>query len=489
MNPQGDFKQSDRRLNSWKSIAAYFERDERTVKRWESQRGLPVHRVPGAGRSSVYAYTDELSEWLKTANTHTPPLSPIEDCASGGPLPKPVSMPAPASLPLVVTAPAAVTAQPVQTAKEPRNYRRTILFVLVAAAATFVLASYVAYRRFDSAHLIFAGARPAGLKHSASPEAEELYLQGLYHWNKRTPESLNLALDDFTQAIVRDPNYAPAYAGLAACYNLLREYTLMPAKDAYPRAMAAAKRAIALDDSLSEAHNSLAFADFYWNWDAAGAEHEFQRAIALDPNSVVAHHWYATFLSALGRSHEALAEIEKARKLDPQSSAVLADKGLILLNAGQASQAVSLLKQIETVDPAFLSPHSYLAIAYLRARDYPAYLQEAKSAAKLRNDANGLRIAAAGEKGLAQSGEAGMLRAMLAAQNELYAKDQFPAYALASTYCLLGEKDQALKLLTIAVTKREEQVIAIRSDVCFAPLHGDPAYRALLAQVGLPLLD
>src|SRR5579862_5347380 len=129
MNPQGDFKQSDRRLNSWKSIAAYFERDERTVKRWESQRGLPVHRVPGAGRSSVYAYTDELSEWLKTAGTHTP-LSPVEDCASGGPLPIPPSMPARAPLRLVVTPPAAVTAQPVESANGRKNYRRTILFVL-----------------------------------------------------------------------------------------------------------------------------------------------------------------------------------------------------------------------------------------------------------------------------------------------------------------------------------------------------------------------
>lgn len=484
MMTQSDFKQSNRRLNSWKSIAAYFERDERTVKRWESQRGLPVHRVPGAGRSCVYAYTDELAEWLKAADSESP-RSLAEDFSSEALLTISASVPAPASLPCVVTAPAAVTA-PARLAKGSKRYRSTILFVLAAAAVTFALASYVAYRRFASAHLTFASSRPAGLKHSVNPEAEELYLQGLYHWNKRTPESLNLALDDFTQSIVRDPNYAPAYAGLADCYNLLREFTLMPAKDAYPRAMAAAKRAIALDDSLSEAHTSLGFADFYWNWDATRAEHEFQRAIALDPNSVVAHHWYATFLSVLGRSEEALTEIENARKLDPQSSAILADKGLILFNAGQTSQAVALLKQIETADPSFLSPHSYLAIAYLRTRDDPAYVQEAKSAARLLNNQNGLRIAAAGEKGLAQSGEAGMLRAMLAVEKELYAKDQFSAYDLASTYCLLGEKEQALKLLTTAVTKREEQVIAIRSDVCFTSLHGDPAYRGLVAQVGLP---
>ena len=192
----------------------------------------------------------------------------------------------------------------------------------------------------------------------------------------QAPESLNRALDDFTQSIVRDSNYAPAYVGLANCYNLLREYTLMPATEAYPRAMAAAKRTIVLDDSLAEAHNSLAFVDFYWSWDAPGAEQEFQRAIALDPNSVVAHHWYATFLMALGRSQDALAEIEKARKLDPKSSPILADKRLILFLAGQTNQAIGLLKQIETTEPAFLSPHAYLAEAELDAKDYKDYLSE-----------------------------------------------------------------------------------------------------------------
>ena len=115
-----------------------------------------------------------------------------------------------------------------------------------------------------------------------SPEAEELYLKGRYFWNKRTPEDLNKALDLFTQAIVRDPGYAQAYVGLADCYNLLREYSVMPPNEAYPRALAAAKKAVELDDNSAEAHNSLAFATFYWTWDAATAEREFKRAIAVE---------------------------------------------------------------------------------------------------------------------------------------------------------------------------------------------------------------
>jgi Tfp pilus assembly protein PilF len=129
----------------------------------------------------------------------------------------------------------------------------------------------------------------------------------------------------------------------------------MPPDEAYPRAMAAAKRAIAVDDSLSGAHRSLAFADFYWSWDVAGAQREFKRALALDPKSAIAHHWYATFLVHLGRSPESLEEIEKAQKLDPMSTPILADKGLILFYDGQTEQAVALLKQLETTEPDFLS--------------------------------------------------------------------------------------------------------------------------------------
>ena len=486
MISQSDSSQPDRRLNSWKSIAAYFERDERTVKRWEAQRGLPVHRVPGAGRSSVYAYTSELAEWLKTADSQSPlavmplsaspmaaspaALSTDEDAASetgGHPCP-PNSAAAPAP-----TAPAS-------------GNRRTTLLVLLAAAVTFAVASFVAYRQFFSFHPIFASDGLTARKHSPSPEAEELYLQGLYHWEKRTPESLHQALDDFTQAIVRDPDYAPAYVGLANCYNLLREYTLMPAKEAYPRAIAAAKRAIALDDGLAEAHNALAFADFYGNWDAPGAENEFRRAIALDPNSVVAHHWYATFLMVLSRSEEALAEIEKARQLDPQSSSILSDKGLILFAAGETSQSITLLKQIETTDPAFLSPHSYLAVVYLRTGDFRNYLEEARKAAQLRGDQNQLRVITAGENGFLGSGADGMLRAMLAVQKELYGKGQLSAYELASTYCLLGDKQRALDLLQVAVGRREEQAIGLRTDLCFLALHQESSFRNLVLQVGLP---
>ena len=142
------------------------------------------------------------------------------------------------------------------------------------------------------------------------------------------------------------------------------QYTKMPPEEAYPRAKAAAERAIALDDSLSGAHSSLAFVDFYWSWDSASAEKEFKRAIELDPNSVVAHHWYATFLLHMGRTDEALTQIEMAQKLDPSSISALADKAAVLKYNGRRDEAVKLLKELETSDPNFLSPHAYLGGVY-----------------------------------------------------------------------------------------------------------------------------
>src|SRR5262249_47635939 len=211
-------------------------------------------------------------------------------------------------------------------------------------------------------------------RRAANREAEDLYLQGRFYWNKRTPDGLSKALDYFTQAIVHDPGYAQAYVGLADCYNLMREYTLMPSTEAYPRALAAAKKAVELDDQSSEAHASLGFVSFFGMWDAAAGEREFRRAIELNPHNSIAHHWYATYLMTLGRYRESLAEIEQAQALDPNSPSILADKGPILWLAGHREEAIARLKQLEAAEPSFISPHRYLRQIYFASGDYANYL-------------------------------------------------------------------------------------------------------------------
>ena len=489
---------SNRRLDTWKEIGAFFGRDERTVKRWEITRGLPVHRVPGGGRANVYAITDELVEWLKgknvTVEADAIPNRVASSQAEGGTETSATlgaTAAASSVLPMANGLPSdagEIERRVGQRRTTERNggpspVWREARYIAIAIVILATLAIVGVARRVSSARV---GTKRATAARVVDPEAEQFYLKGMYYFNKRTPETLNQAVDYFTQAVVRDPQYAEAYVGLADCYNLLREYTVMPPSEAYPRAMAAAKRAIALDDSLSGAHSSLAFVNFYWSWDVAGAQREFQRAIELDPKCVLAHHWYATFLLALGRLPESLQEIERAQQLDPQSNAILADKGLILFHNDQKEQAVTLLKQIETTEPDFLSPHNYLALINFIQGDYRQYLAESKVAATLLHDERRLDIVAASEKGFAGGGSRGMLNAMLKEQQALHENGREAAYDLAATYAALGEKKEALDNLQNSFQKREPEMLSIRIDPWLDNLHDEGRYREILAKIGLP---
>ena len=466
------------RLDSWKEIAGFFGRDERTVKRWEKERALPVHRVPGGVRGGVFAYAVELSRWLQDPGTAATESSQQGSRAEAIASLADKLREAEPGLPSKIVA----TAIPARILKfqVARNFA-----VLVAVMLGLLVLKDQIPRQTTSA----AATSIAPSVHRTNPEAEELYLKGRYFWNKRTPEALNNALDLFTQAIVRDPGYAQAYVGLADCYNLLREYSVMPASEAYPRALAAAKKAVELDDTSAEAHNSLAFATFYWTWDAATAEHEFKRAIALNPGYAAAHHWYATFLMATKRDAEAVVEIEQAAKLDPASTPIMADRGYILYRAGQSKQGIALLKQIETTEPAFLSPHLYLSNIYVEEKDYPNYLSETRKVAQLRRDQAALAIVNAGERGFAADGVRGMWESMLAVQKKFYLQGVLPAYPLAQSYSQLGENQEALKYLREAYEKRDSTMVFLNVDHSFDSLRENASFRDLLARSSQPRLN
>jgi len=402
---------TNHRLDSWKEIAAFFGRDERTVRRWEKERGLPARRVPGGGRGGVYAYTDELREWLKgragelaAAESETIRAVGAEEFES---TPVSESSKRPAIL------------APVLELRPPPAPPKTSAARSVVWLAPLVVVGLIVALSFSHRETRYKNALAA--PHRPNAEAQELYLKGEYHWAKRTPEDLNKAVDYFTQSIVRDPSYAQAYAGLADCYNLLREFSVMPPDEAYPRALAAAQKAVELDDTSAGAHNSLAFATYYWNWDPVTAEHEYKRALELDPNFVQGHHWYATFLLTSGRFPEALDQIEQARKLDPSSTTIQADKGLILFNAGRKSEAFKLLKQLESTDPALATTHGYLAAIYFDRKDYENSFAESKQSAQLRHDEAALAVANAAERGFtAGGGLEGMRNSMLPVQKEMF---------------------------------------------------------------------
>lgn len=328
----------DLRLDSWKAIAAFFGKDERTVKRWEKERGLPVRRLPGASRGTVFAYTSELERWLAGSRNGSGPMT-VDNAPAVEESREPKQAPATVS---VAVQPAPISRKEIPgrdlQVPTPAAWVRVLLWAVPLA----VLAGFLIYSSVGHHEVRFNRALAA--RHQADATAQDFYLKGRFYFEKRTPADLNTAVDNFTQAIVHDPAYAQAYVGLADSYSLLREYSTMPTLEAEQRARAAAQKAVELDPNLAEAHTSLAFAEFWGFLNAAKADREFRRAIELDPNLARAHHWYATFLIEILRSQEALAEIERARQLDPSSKAILADKGLLLLDAGHPDEALALLK-------------------------------------------------------------------------------------------------------------------------------------------------
>jgi Tfp pilus assembly protein PilF len=317
--------------------------------------------------------------------------------------------------------------------------------------------------------------------------AQDLYLKGRYYFEKRTPDDLNKAVDLFTQAIVHDPSYAPAYVGLADCYNLLREFAAMPAQEAYQRAFAAAQKAVELDPKSAEAHNSLAFASFWGYLDAAAAEREFKRALELDPKFTRAHHWYATFLAEIGRSQEALTEIERARQLDPSSKAILADKGFILAGAGRTEEARTLLKQLEASDPNFASVHFYLAdMVYLWEGDYRSALEEDRTVATLRHDTALEKQIAAQQEAYESGGAQGLLEYQLSSVKQAFEHGSGSPYSVAVAYGNLHQRDESIRYLHLARQQHDPGLASLTFHAAFRFLHSDPEFRDLVTRVGLP---
>ncbi len=455
---------SGKRLDSWKEIAAFFGRAERTVKRWETERGLPVHRVPGGGRSAVFAYSNELGEWLQGRSQELD----AEDSPSGetNRLKSPLSEVARVEL------------KPGQSA--PISDRARAVAWLIPLLLAVVLVVFLSVGHPATRFKALAG------RHSPNAEAQDLYLKGRYFWDRRTPEDLTKAIDYFTQAIVKDPSDAQAYVGLADCYNLLREFGSMPPGEAFPRALSAAQRAVELDDTSAEAHISLAFPTFWWSWQGATAEPEFKRALQLSPNLVRAHHWYATFLWGVHRFPEALDQIEQARRLDPASNAILADKGMLLWDAGHHEEAMALLQQLETAESSLSSTHDYLGRIYWQKKDYARALASWRRMSELRHDKDGLALADVRENGFAASGLQGLYESELPLLKNRVDSGSGNAYGLAATYAALGERQEALAYLQTSFD-RHEAAMLLGDPI--PELQNDPEFQKFRAQVNQRLLQ
>jgi tetratricopeptide (TPR) repeat protein len=318
--------------------------------------------------------------------------------------------------------------------------------------------------------------------HVVNPEAQALYLKGQYYWEHRTDGSLHEAVDAYTQAIVADSDYAEAYAGLAASYDLMPEYSSMPQDDAFGRAIAAANKAISLDPSISIAHRALAFGLFWSQTDIPRALNEFQEAIRLAPGDAEAHHWYATALNSVLRAQEARKEIDIAQELAPASRSILADQAWIRTQDGD-TRAVAKLRELETAEPDFKSPPEFLARIDFERGDYIDYLQQLHRLAGISRNPTDLKFAEEARKGWDSGGSLGMLRAMKALDEQAFARKQSDGFDLARTCASLDEKEQAVKYLQIAFAARDIFIFDVLRPGWAPQLNGYPPFENIRAQI------
>ena len=312
---------------------------------------------------------------------------------------------------------------------------------------------------------------------TASPEAWQLYLRGRYFWNKRTAEGLKKGIGYFEQATEKDPAYALAWAGLADSYNLLSYYSLSSPKDSFPKARAAAQKALSLDDTLAEAHTSLALALMAYDRDRAGAEREYQRAIALNPNYPTAHQWYAEYLTSQERFDEALAEIKRARELDPLSLITSSVEGFVNYYARRYDQAVTHLEELLEPDPDFWPARWFLGWTYIAQGNHRQAIAELERARHLSGNNSGVvaELACA----YAAAGRQEDARLVLAELLQQTGTGYVSPYRIAAIYAALKEDEAALAWLQKADAERNWEFQYIKIDPGFDNLRSSPRFAVL----------
>jgi serine/threonine protein kinase/Flp pilus assembly protein TadD len=318
--------------------------------------------------------------------------------------------------------------------------------------------------------------------YTANAEAYQLYLKGMYEWKKHTLEDLQKGIEYFNQAIELDPNYALAYQGLSGSYGVLGN-AYLPPNENFPKAKAYAAKALAIDDTLSEAHTAMGADRLLYDWDWAETEKEFKRAQILNPNYADAHQLYAAYLEAMGRFDEALVEANRAQELDPLSAMFSMEVGTTLYYARQYPEAIAQLEKTINLEPRYVEAYFYLGQAYEQKKMYAqaiATIQKGMTQAERHPQL----IAALGHA-YALSGERDKAQQALAELREMSKRRYVSPYLIAVVYVGLGDKEQAFAWLDKAVQDRSFFLIWLKVEQLFDPLRADPRFQDLLRRVGL----
>jgi TolB-like protein/Tfp pilus assembly protein PilF len=314
-------------------------------------------------------------------------------------------------------------------------------------------------------------------------EAYQLYLQGLFYWNKWTQTDFKKAADYFTQAVQKDPRYALSYAGLADSYSLLGDAGYLPPSEAWPKAKTAAMQALDIDGSLAEAHTSLGLVKEHFEWDWAGAEKEFERAIELNPNLATAHHWYGDYLTNMGRFGEGITETKKAQELDPLSLMINTTMGWQFYLAGQNENAVEQLRKVLDIDPKFSPARRILEELYAHLGRHKEAVAERETALSL---SGGPELAASIEEDFTKSGYKGVLQSWLQGLTELSKHSYVSPYSIAESYMRMGEKQKAFEWVEKAYEEHDSGLVSLAVEPMFEPLRSDPRFKEILRRMKLP---
>jgi adenylate cyclase len=314
-----------------------------------------------------------------------------------------------------------------------------------------------------------------------NPEAHEAYLKGRYFMSSYSEKGLKKAIGQFEQAIKADPNFAPAYTGLADAYGYGFD-SYFPATEVGPKARAAAEKALQLDNTLAEAHASLSFVQIWYDFDLAGGESTLRRAIALNPNYAEAHHLYGYLLAEQGRFDESLAESKRAAELDPLSAGIASDVSLPLMFQGKYEAAKKHSRKAMELDPGFYLGQEYLGWIDLQAGKFNEAIPELEKAramdsAPLLAGYLGYAYAAAGERAKAE--------ATIAELSQMSSRRFVSPFCTAIIYIGLGDKQRALEGLEKAYEVRSQWLLFLKVDRIFNPLRSDPRFIELLKKVGL----
>jgi serine/threonine protein kinase/tetratricopeptide (TPR) repeat protein len=319
-----------------------------------------------------------------------------------------------------------------------------------------------------------------------NPEAYELYLKGRYYWNKRTGPDAQTAISYLNQAIAKDPGYALAYSGLADTYSLLPVYRGAPS-EYYPKANAAARKALELDPTLARPHVVLGVTEMEYDFDFAGGEAEYKKAFELDPSDATAHSWYAQDLALIGgREQEALNEINRAHQLDPLSLIIKVSVGAIHISARRYDEALWECKEVANEEPTFAEAHSCLAEAYWAKHMYAQAIEERKAYGPLSGDPRESEFASAMEKGFRSGGWRGALTKAIEVRQTQRESGYTSAYGIALLCAELGDRDHAFRWLNTAYQERDTYLEGLKTDYHFEPIRSDLRFSEIVGKVGLP---